>query len=88
MIGGHSMFRSAARRAHSRNLLGVKIAAAPCVQCSDGARAIEEVARLMRADGRMHDVMTHKEAETPLSLYHLLDPEVLADPYPLYRAPP
>jgi cytochrome P450 len=22
---------------------------------------------------------------TPLSLYHLLDPEVLADPYPLYR---
>src|SRR6058998_1753392 len=21
----------------------------------------------------------------PLSLYHLLDPEVLADPYPLYR---
>ena len=25
------------------------------------------------------------EAETPLSLYHLLDPAVLADPYPLYR---
>ncbi|MBV8147792.1 MAG: cytochrome P450 [Candidatus Eremiobacteraeota bacterium] len=24
-------------------------------------------------------------AEAPLSLYHLLDPEVLADPYPLYR---
>jgi pimeloyl-[acyl-carrier protein] synthase len=24
-------------------------------------------------------------AEPPLSLYHLLDPEVLADPYPLYR---
>ena len=24
-------------------------------------------------------------SETPLSLYHLLDPEVLADPYPLYR---
>ncbi|HET6274861.1 MAG TPA: cytochrome P450 [Candidatus Cybelea sp.] len=33
----------------------------------------------------MHDVMTDKEAETPLSLYHLLDPDVLADPYPLYR---
>src|ERR1019366_4834578 len=26
-----------------------------------------------------------KEASPPLSLYHLLDPEVLADPYPLYR---
>jgi cytochrome P450 len=25
------------------------------------------------------------EASAPLSLYHLLDPEVLADPYPLYR---
>ncbi len=25
-------------------------------------------------------------SETPLSLYRLLDPEVLADPYPLYRA--
>jgi cytochrome P450 len=24
-------------------------------------------------------------ADVPLSLYHLLDPEVLADPYPLYR---
>ena len=24
-------------------------------------------------------------AEVPLSLYRLLDPEVLADPYPLYR---
>ena len=24
-------------------------------------------------------------AEVPLSLYHLLDPEVLANPYPLYR---
>ena len=24
-------------------------------------------------------------SETPLSLYHLLDPEVLANPYPLYR---
>ncbi|HXN39159.1 MAG TPA: cytochrome P450, partial [Solirubrobacteraceae bacterium] len=24
-------------------------------------------------------------SEAPLSLYHLLDPEVLADPYPLYR---
>ena len=26
-----------------------------------------------------------KKAGTVLSLYHLLDPEVLADPYPLYR---
>ena len=26
-----------------------------------------------------------KGAEVPLSLYHLLDPEVLANPYPLYR---
>src|SRR3954447_3626684 len=25
------------------------------------------------------------KAGTALSLYHLLDPEVLADPYPLYR---
>ena len=25
------------------------------------------------------------EKAPPLSLYHLLDPEVLADPYPLYR---
>ena len=25
------------------------------------------------------------DAQAPLSLYHLLDPEVLADPYPLYR---
>lgn len=25
------------------------------------------------------------DTQTPLSLYHLLDPEVLADPYPLYR---
>ena len=24
-------------------------------------------------------------AEAPLSLYHLLDPDVLANPYPLYR---
>jgi cytochrome P450 len=26
-----------------------------------------------------------EESSPPLSLYHLLDPEVLADPYPLYR---
>ncbi len=26
-----------------------------------------------------------EEGSAPLSLYHLLDPEVLADPYPLYR---
>src|SRR3954454_9433359 len=26
-----------------------------------------------------------KSAEVPLSLYHLLDPEVLANPYPLYH---
>jgi cytochrome P450 len=26
-----------------------------------------------------------KQGSSPLSLYHLLDPEVLADPYPLYR---
>ena len=26
-----------------------------------------------------------EEGSPPLSLYHLLDPEVLADPYPLYR---
>jgi cytochrome P450 len=26
-----------------------------------------------------------REGSPPLSLYHLLDPEVLADPYPLYR---
>ena len=30
------------------------------------------------ADGRRH-------AQAPLSLYHLLDPEVLANPYPLYQ---
>jgi cytochrome P450 len=29
--------------------------------------------------------MSKVEAEAPLSLYHLLDPAVLADPYPLYR---
>ncbi len=29
--------------------------------------------------------MTNTGAEMPLSLYHLLDPAVLADPYPLYR---
>jgi hypothetical protein len=29
--------------------------------------------------------MSEISAEIPLSLYHLLDPEVLADPYPLYR---
>ena len=29
--------------------------------------------------------MSDVSAEIPLSLYHLLDPEVLADPYPLYR---
>ncbi len=28
---------------------------------------------------------TRKKAEPPLSLYHLLDPEVLANPYPLYH---
>src|SRR5579883_2954376 len=28
---------------------------------------------------------TRKKAELPLSLYHLLDPEVLANPYPLYH---
>ncbi len=28
-----------------------------------------------------------KAAEVPLSLYHLLDPEVLANPYPLYQPP-
>src|SRR5260370_1466911 len=32
------------------------------------------------------NMQTHPTtATTPLSLYHLLDPEVLADPYPLYR---
>jgi hypothetical protein len=29
--------------------------------------------------------MADTAPEVPLSLYHLLDPEVLADPYPLYR---
>jgi pimeloyl-[acyl-carrier protein] synthase len=29
--------------------------------------------------------VTKTEAAIPLSLHHLLDPEVLADPYPLYR---
>jgi pimeloyl-[acyl-carrier protein] synthase len=29
--------------------------------------------------------MTNIGVESPLSLYHLLDPAVLADPYPLYR---
>ena len=29
--------------------------------------------------------MADTASEIPLSLYHLLDPEVLADPYPLYR---
>jgi len=29
--------------------------------------------------------MPKEAARAPLSLYHLLDPEVLADPYPLYR---
>ena len=28
---------------------------------------------------------TMEKADPPLSLYHLLDPEVLANPYPLYR---
>src|SRR5215510_4079955 len=28
----------------------------------------------------------HSAADQPLSLYRLLDPDVLADPYPLYRA--
>ena len=28
---------------------------------------------------------TDPDTDAPLSLYHLLDPEVLADPYPLYR---
>jgi len=30
------------------------------------------------------DSPPHKAVEVPLSLYHLLDPEVLANPYPLY----
>src|ERR1700730_1300299 len=29
--------------------------------------------------------MSDEAVQVPLSLYHLLDPEVLADPYPLYR---
>lgn len=29
--------------------------------------------------------LTHAKAEAVLSLYHLLDPDVLANPYPLYR---
>lgn len=29
--------------------------------------------------------MIETSSQVPLSLYHLLDPEVLADPYPLYR---
>ncbi len=29
--------------------------------------------------------MADTEVQVPLSLYHLLDPDVLADPYPLYR---
>jgi pimeloyl-[acyl-carrier protein] synthase len=31
------------------------------------------------------DSTTPNVSDRPLSLYHLLDPEVLADPYPLYR---
>ncbi|HLI56512.1 MAG TPA: cytochrome P450 [Actinomycetota bacterium] len=33
----------------------------------------------------MTDSALRQEGSPPLSLYHLLDPEVLADPYPLYR---
>ncbi len=29
--------------------------------------------------------MPYTSTEAPLSLYHLLDPEVLANPYPLYH---
>ncbi|HEY6285709.1 MAG TPA: hypothetical protein VIX20_08615 [Ktedonobacteraceae bacterium] len=29
--------------------------------------------------------LSTRQAEPPLSLYHLLDPEVLANPYPLYH---
>src|SRR6266852_3277735 len=31
------------------------------------------------------NMQTSTTTTAPLSLYHLLDPEVLADPYPLYR---
>src|SRR5438876_3467808 len=32
-----------------------------------------------------HNSATTYDAESALSLYHLLEPEVLADPYPLYH---
>jgi hypothetical protein len=34
---------------------------------------------------RDHTFVPRNPADVPLSLYHLLDPAVLADPYPLYR---
>ncbi len=33
----------------------------------------------------MHEIVSVDKHDAPLSLYHLLDPEVLANPYPLYH---
>ena len=55
-----------------------------CARCSTIPRLEDLAAEIERAL-RLNGGRVSVTVPTPLSLYHLLDPEVLADPYPLYR---
>ena len=80
MLGGHSML-GVQLAAKLRDAFGVKLTLRQLFTAPTIAALSAEVARLR--DETNHD--HHLRRRCPLSLYHLLDPEVLANPYPLYH---
>ena len=96
LIGGHSML-AMQLVSRIRQVFGVKLALrqvfdradgrgisplslpSGCVRDGDGGR------RVMSSTTWPTLAPNRLDHERPLSLYHLLDPEVLANPYPLYR---
>ena len=89
LLGGHSML-GAQLIVRLENLFGAEISLRYLFDHPTPAAIAAEVgAPDGRARGRrracgMSTTDTEK-GSPPLSLYHLLDPEVLANPYPLYR---
>ena len=90
LLGGHSML-GAQLIVRLEDMFGVEIGLKYLFEHPTLAEIAAEVERQMAADvdrwlgDHMTSGQTIEKAAPPLSLYHLLDPEVLANPYPLYR---
>ena len=90
LLGGHSML-GAQLIVRLEDMFGVEIGLKYLFDHPTLVEIAAEVERQMAADvvdglgDHMTSGQTIEKAAPPLSLYHLLDPEVLANPYPLYR---